>query len=137
MFPPEGYTPQWDERAMAERIMGGVPEGATVAVLVGDTHSRTSEVTFNGQTYLPMSAHFPEQETVTLTITGHGGSAWNCTRRSAGGAIECGDDGFPPARGTSPARGLVVGPPWGTPSGLLHVGGPFRASPPQNPPRIP
>ena len=27
--------------------------------------------------------------------------------------------------------GLVLGPAWGVPAGVLHVGGPFTASPPQ------
>ena len=129
--PAEGYTPQWYERAMAETIMRRVSGQASALVLVGDSHARTGEMTFNGQSYLAMSAHFPERERVTLVIGGHGGRSWSCSRGSAGGELECRAHDFPPTAGASPARGLVLGPAWGVPTGVLHVGGPFTASPPQ------
>lgn len=73
-----------------EREMSRIVEGASsspdvlVIALVGNVHARTTEWSkADGEHYMPMAGLLPRQQTVTLDMSGGGGTAWTC-RRPAG-----------------------------------------------------
>jgi hypothetical protein len=75
--PPEaGQTPY--EQRLAAIVRDAAGHGDTVLALVGNAHARKTEVNF-GKSFMPMAAHLPPEQTVTLNAIGNGGTAWNCT----------------------------------------------------------
>ena len=118
-------TPAEYEKAMADLVAAAAGPDAIVLALTGNVHARRSEVPW-GDRYLPMAAHLPRESTVTLDVWSAGGEAWNCT-----GPTTCGPNplqGPPNAR----ARGVELGAAGDAYSGVLHLGAPATASPPQS-----
>jgi hypothetical protein len=82
-----------------------------VVVLIGSTHARTTAFTTrDGTTYMPMAGLLPKDETITLDMSGMGGSAWNCTMpKDANGTsgIACAAHPVAPPRKAYP-RGIAL-----------------------------
>lgn len=120
-------TPGEYEKAMADTLLAGATQGATVVALVGNAHAMLTAIP-RDPPYLPMAAHLPSAEVVTLNLVPVGdGETWVCQ----GQPVEC---------GAKPARGAPNGKPRGVElskngegaySGVLYLGVPTTASPPQ------
>lgn len=130
-FQATGFTAQPSqaeyEAALAARVEQAAAGGATVLVLVGNVHARLTEVHF-GTTYLPMAAHLPHGQTITMDISSLGGETWGCTGQPiACGPIPMRGDGLlldrPEVR-----LGDMAGADY---SGVLDLGGPISVSAPQ------
>jgi hypothetical protein len=116
-----------NEEHMARLVVNAGADGATVLVLVGNVHARLTEVRF-GETYLPMAAHLPQDQTVSLDIRSLGGDTWGCTGQPiACGPIPMRADGV--ASNTPHVR-LDEAEATGY-SGVLDLGQPVSASGPQ------
>lgn len=115
------------EAALARRVQQAAHGGATVLVLVGNVHARLTEVNF-GTTYLPMAAHLPQGQTITLDIKSLGGETWACTGQPiACGPIPMRGDGLP-LGGPEVRLNEGEGPDY---SGALDLGRTISASEPQ------
>jgi hypothetical protein len=119
--PPAQY-----EKAMAELLLSGLSPNTVVVALVGNVHAMRTAVP-REPPYLPMAAHLPPAQTVTLNVIPNGGESWNCVR----GADSC----KPSPMGTNPnprERGIERGRGADDPySGVLYLGTLSTASPPQ------
>lgn len=136
-FQPSG-TPL--SAADYEKEMARVVEGASaspdvlVVALVGNIHARTTEwAKSNGETYMPMAGLLPRPQTVTLFLSGNGGTAWTCpwpTTADSHAIPECG------ARPTGVAhkiypRGIVPIQDQSAPySAYFNIGTTLSSSPP-------
>lgn len=124
----EGFSRADYEKAMAEMVLSSTDGGATVIALVGDAHSRLTEVTFGGEAYKPMAAQLPADQVVTLFVLYTQGEAWICQ------ADGCGPKPSVDLTGGR-ARGLELGAAGrGMYSGVVYLGVPLTASPPQTAP---
>lgn len=122
-------TPAEYEQAMAELVEAAGQSGATVLALVGNVHAMRTQVPWQGG-YMPMAGHLPREATVTLNLVADGGESWNCQ----GGPDTCraNSSRSPPQ---PHQRGTKLGSDEGEPfSGVLYLGGPTTASPPQQTP---
>jgi len=122
-------TPTEYETAMAELVQAAGQSGATVVALAGNIHAMRTQVPWQGG-YMPMAGHLPREATVTLNVVADGGESWNCQ----GGPDTCRANSSP-----SPPqphqRGVKLSARDGEPfSGVLYLGGPTTASPPQQTP---
>jgi hypothetical protein len=115
------------EEKLAAIVRDAAAPGATVLALVGSLHSRKTEVDF-GKPFMPMASHLPADRTLTLYAVGNGGAAWNCTGPTP---ADCGphENGpiDPPARRGVELKAVEDG----AYDGLLNLGTPTTASPPQ------
>jgi len=119
-------TPVEYEKAMAERVRAAGQSGAIVLALTGNVHAMRTEVPWQGG-YLPMAGHLPSEATVTLNLVAEGGESWNCQ----GGADSCRAHASP-GPPQPHQRGVVFGAGDNEPfSGVLYLGVPSTASPPQ------
>jgi len=120
-------TPEEYEKAMAEIVLSGAKDGATVVALVGNVHAMLTAVP-RDPPYMPMAGHLPPDQVVTLNLVPVGDSeTWVCQ----GQPIEC---GAKPTGGapTGHPRGVELGSIGeGAYSGVLYLGVPTTASPPQ------
>jgi hypothetical protein len=120
-------TPEEYEKAMADIVLSGTKDGATVVALVGNVHAMRTAVP-RDPPYVPMAGHLPPAQIVTLNLVATGdGETWACQ----GAPVEC---------GTKPSPGAANGHPRGVDlnsggdggySGVLFLGVPTSASPPQ------
>jgi hypothetical protein len=119
-------TPTEYEKAMADLVRAAGQSGATVLALVGNIHAMRTEVQWQGG-YMPMAGHLPPAATVTLNLVADGGESWNCQ----GGPDSCRANASPgPPRPNE--RGVQLGAGDDGPfSGVLYLGSPTTASPPQ------
>lgn len=129
-FQPMWQGPSFDaaayEAAMAKLLRDASPDAETrVVALVGNVHAMLREVHFGNKAYMPAAALLPRGETLTLNVSGNGGSAWNCTEAG------CGAHDLGPQPQSYP-RGIVLGGdmPW---SGVFHLGTATTASLPVMP----
>jgi hypothetical protein len=123
--PPGDQGPY--EARMAATLRGAAAPGAMVVALVGNLHAMKTEAGF-GKRFMPMASHLPEGQALTLNATGNGGAAWNC---AGPGPAACGAHEFP-ANGEPRSRGVELKPVMdGAYDGVLNLGGPMTASPPQ------
>lgn len=117
------------EQAMAKHVESiDTDPSSVVLVLVGNIHASTEARMLAGKSYVPMAGWLPPQQTITLNIVGHGGSAWDCfgppTGQSACGPKEFGAQ-------TDAPRGVVMASsPVGGYSGWVNLGSTNSASPP-------
>ena len=110
------------EKAMADQLLAGTRPGTTVIALVGNIHAMLTESPFEPR-FMPMATHLPAGS-VTLFVVPNGGETWSCQRDTCGANHAGGPR-------TPRERGVVLGE--GTPSysGVLFLGVPATASPPQ------
>lgn len=119
-------TPVEYEKAMAGLVHAAGQSGATVLALVGNIHAMRTEVPFQGG-YIPMAGHLPRAATVTLNLMAHGGESWVCY----GGPDTCRASSSPAPSERHP-RGVELSGRDDEPySGVLYLGSPTTASPPQ------
>jgi hypothetical protein len=98
---------------------------ATVVTLVGNMHAGRTETGFSNR-FMPMAAHLPTEQTVSLIATGTGGEAWNCQQNGCGPHEN---------RGPPGTRRVELEPQFGGAyDGLLQLGVETTASPPQQVP---
>lgn len=118
-------APEAFEKAMADRVVAGSEQGATVVALVGNIHAMLTPVPWEPR-YLPMAAHLPGEQVVTLNLIANGGETWACRT----GPGDCGPK--PAGPPLDHARGVDLTPTrGGAYSGVLYLGMPTTASPPQ------
>ncbi|MDZ5650287.1 hypothetical protein [Nitrospirillum sp. BR 11828] len=116
------------EKAMADGVIAAhqAHPDAKILIFVGRAHARKAPTERSGAV-LPMAAHLPAGQTVSLDVTSTGGSAWTCSLAD----MTCGPKTLGDAPDIPPA-GITM-----TPSaaydGSLPVGKPFSASPPVPP----
>jgi hypothetical protein len=118
-------APTQYEKAMADLLLTGLKPDAVVVALVGNVHAMRTAVP-RDPPYLPMAAHLPPAQTVTLNVLPNGGESWNCVR----GADGCKANPM----GTNPnprERGIELAGEDGPYSGVLYLGTLATASPPQ------
>lgn len=130
-FQPTAFTsrptPAEVERAMAEILLSAAGADETVVALVGNVHAMRTEVPFQGG-YMAMAANLPEGETITLNVIGNGGEYWNCMRDRCGAHPV-------PSPPQAFKRGVDLSPDDAGPySGVIYLGAPTTASPPQGRP---
>lgn len=114
------------EEAMARRVRGAAQPGATVIALVGNVHAMRTEVSFR-ERYLPMAGRLPQEQLITFNINGRSGHTWACMGRP----MSCASHPLP-SRDVGRTRGVVMNDGNNGPySGVIAVGGPLTASPPQ------
>lgn len=127
--PPGDQGPYETRLAAIVRDAAG-PDG-TVLVLVGNAHARKSEATPSSperKPFLPMAAHLPPAQTLTLYAIGNGGTAWICQADGCGAHDDTG-----PAEPMD--RSVILTPVMnGAYDGLLSLGVKITASPPQTAP---
>jgi hypothetical protein len=126
--PPGDQGPY--EQRMAAIVRGAAAEGATVVALAGYSHARKTEANF-GKPFMPMASHLPKGQTLTLFADGNGGSSWFCSGPTpeACGSHPSHRQGEPAKRGVEP-RPVDEG----AYDGVLNLGTPTTASPPQSTP---
>lgn len=127
------------EKEMARAVQAAASTPDTlVLVLVGNTHARIKEVTFDGTTYMPMAGLLPRAETRTLYLAASGkGEAWNCLMPQAGQKMTCG--ARPAMSGSKESPRGIGAPtnPWGAYDADFYLGVPYTASPPAVSPQTP
>jgi hypothetical protein len=124
--PPSVGQGPYEER-LAKIVSAAGAQGATVVALVGSLHARKTEANF-GKPFMPMATHLPADQTLTLYADGNGGSAWFCNGPKP---TDCGPHEVG-AAGELGQRGAVLRPVMeGAYDGLLDLGVPTTASPPQ------
>lgn len=103
-----------------------------VVVLIGSIHARmTTFTTREGVTYMPMAGLLPHDETVTLDMSGMGGSAWNCTiPKDATGksGVVCATHPVAPPHKTYPPGIALIRDNNAAYSGYFNLGTPLTAS---------
>ncbi len=128
-FQPTGLTerptPAGYEKAMADQLIAAAGDGATVIALAGNAHAMRTEVPW-GDRYLAMAGHLPRESALAFNTVFDGGESWNC----AGQPVVCGPS-TSPIRGGPHARGVEMLQDDSPYSGVIYLGTPATASPPQ------
>jgi hypothetical protein len=108
--------------------------GSTVVVLVGNAHARKTKIDFGDSSrkpFMPMAGLLPADRTLTLDAVGNGGTAWFCSGPTP---EDCGPHDAGALRESHP-RGVELEPVMGGAyNGVLELGVPTTASPPQTAP---
>ena len=135
-FQPSSFTsrpsPAEYEKAMADVLERAAQSGETVVVLVGNVHAMRGDVP-QQPPYLAMAGNLPAEATATFNTRGEGGETWAChgTPGSRPDQIECGAHASGTATGRK--RGVELNSTPEDPySGVLYLGTPTSASPPQS-----
>ena len=128
-FVPSHFTtrpiPGDYEKGMAGILRAAARPGTTVMALVGNVHALRTKVAWQGG-YMPMAAHLPAEELVTLDALGDGGATWTCQ----GEPMVCGPRSNPPSAKACMAGVELASDDEAAYSGVIHLGA-TTASPPQ------
>jgi len=114
------------EKALADFVMAHA--GKRTLVFTGNVHAMRQPVSW-GSRYLPMTAHFPDETTVSLDITGNDGETWACS----GQPLECGPMHIDGVNAAVPRSVVIEEDPDAPYSGRLYLGTATTASPPSAP----